>query len=121
MSKAAIKVSAFKHVVTIKEAPHRRAICETDMRYEVFLNGILFDQIYFNMTGYCGYLPLPDGTKLCLPESGISNYRREVAWINREAKALPAKPETPWRHDGKEWHGKRDEIIGRAKAASAAT
>ncbi len=104
------KRDASEHVVKIKEAPHRLSICETTMRYEVFLNGVLFEQIYFNMTGYVGYLPLPDGTKLCLPECGISNYRKEAALINRQAKSLTVAPETMWEHDGRDWKGEPSEV-----------
>lgn len=75
------------HVVTIKEAPRKRSICETKMRYDVFLNGVLFDTLYFNMRGYLGYLPLPGGEKLALPECGISAYKAEIRRINAEAKA----------------------------------
>ena len=116
--KSESKTVPFKHIVTIKEAPHRRAILEQEMRYEVFLNGILYDQIYFNMTGYQGELPLPDGTKLVLPECGISNYRKEAAWINREAKTLTNAPETTWHHDGQKWHGKKEEAYTAAEIQS---
>ena len=43
-----------KHVVTLREAPHKRAICETKMRYDVLLNGEQVGELHYNMTGYRG-------------------------------------------------------------------
>lgn len=76
------------HVIKIIEAPKKRSMCETKMRYDVLLNGKLFDTLYFNMRGYLGYLPLPCGSKLALGERGISAYRAEARRINAEAKAV---------------------------------
>ncbi len=76
------------HVLSLREAPHKRAICETKMRYDVLLNGQRVGELYFNMRGYCGYLPLPDGTNLDIGERGISSFRSEIRRINREAKSL---------------------------------
>ena len=42
-------------------------------------------EMYFNMTGYVGCLPQPCGTPFYFGETGITNYRAEVARINREA------------------------------------
>ena len=76
------------HVVSLGEAPHRRAICEQHMVYEVLVNGIPNgDLIRFNMRGYVGYLPLPNGRKMDIGEKGISAFRKEIGIINREAKA----------------------------------
>ena len=60
------------------------AIAERESRYDVMLDGALFDQLYYNMTGYVGYLPTPEGHRLMLPERGISAYKAEVAKLNRE-------------------------------------
>jgi hypothetical protein len=68
------------------EAPRKMAICETTMRYDVVLNGAVVDELYFNMRGYVGYLPLPTGGKLDIGEVSISRFRREVALLNREAR-----------------------------------
>ena len=51
------------HVIKIVEAPRKRSMCETKMRYDVMLNGEVFDTLYFNTRGYLGYLPLPGGEK----------------------------------------------------------
>ena len=79
------------HVIKIVEAPKKRSMCETKMRYDVLLNGKVFDTLYFNMRGYLGYLPLPDGTRLSMPEWGITAYKAEARRINAEAKASAAK------------------------------
>lgn len=70
--------------VELREAPHKRSICETHMRYDVLLDGKVFDTLYYNMTGYCGYLPTTSGSKLDIGERGISAFRREVSNLNRE-------------------------------------
>lgn len=82
-----VPATARPHLVTIEEAPRKRSMCETKMRYDVKLNGELFDTLSFNMRGYIGYLPLPDGERLSLGEVGITQYKKEIGIINREAKA----------------------------------
>jgi hypothetical protein len=64
------------------------AMFENTPRYRVLLHGKQVGELYFNMRGYVGNLPLPDGSWLAMPESGITAYRREVAQINREFKKL---------------------------------
>lgn len=58
-------------------------ICEREDRYDVLLNGEKFAQLYFNMRGYVGLLPLPNGHRLDIGERAISAYRKEVSAINR--------------------------------------
>lgn len=74
------------HVLTLKEAPHKRSMCETKMRYDVLVNGKVTETLYFNMRGYQGYLPLPDGGKLDIGEKAISAYKKEIGIINKDAK-----------------------------------
>ena len=76
-----VPAKAKPHEVTLKEAPHKRSIAETHMRYDVLLNGAVTDTLYFNMRGYQGYLPLPGGEKLDIGEKAISAYRKEIALI----------------------------------------
>jgi len=68
---------------------------ESTPRYNVMLRGVKVDQLFYNMRGYVGNLPTPDGSSLYVPESGISRFRREAAKLNREfaaaEKAMPAK------------------------------
>ena len=61
-----------------------RSMMEAESRFDVMLNGKLFYQLYFNMTGYCGYLPLPGGRRLDIGERPISVFRKEIARLNRE-------------------------------------
>ncbi len=70
--------------IQLREAPHKRAMCETKMRYDVLLDGKLFDTLYFNMRGYCGYLPTLDGKKLDIGERSISAFRAEIRKVNAE-------------------------------------
>lgn len=73
------------HKVALIESRHR-AMLQTVPDYDVTLNGVRVDKLTFNMRGYIGALPLPDGRKIVLPESSITVWRREVATINREAR-----------------------------------
>ena len=70
-------------------------ILEKESRYDVLLDGKLFDQLYYNMRGYVGYLPAPreDGTaiRLTIGERGIAAYRKEVAGLNKEWATLALK------------------------------
>lgn len=81
-----VPAAASPHVVTLKEAPHKRSMCETKMRYDVLVNGQVKETLYYNMRGYQGYLPLPGGGKLDIGEKAISAYKKEIGIINREAK-----------------------------------
>ena len=63
------------------------ATAETTPRYDVFLYGKLVERLWFNMRGYVGYLPTPDGNIFCPGECAITAYRREIATLNREYAA----------------------------------
>lgn len=63
---------------------------DTKPRYNVLLNGKVFSELYFNLKGYVGYLPIPPtGEKqtpgnLNLGEVGISKYKSEIRKLNKE-------------------------------------
>lgn len=57
-------------------------------RYDVELSGRIVGQLYFNLRGYVGVLPVPEGGNLTIGEQPITAYRREVAKLNREWKAV---------------------------------
>lgn len=84
--------------IEIVEAPHRKSVAEKEMRYEVLLKGVFFDELYFNTRGYVGGLPTPRGTRLVIPESSITSYRKEAARLNKEfadhAATLVASPKS---------------------------
>jgi hypothetical protein len=73
-----------KNAIELVENLRARAICETTPRFDVMLHGQKVDQLYYNMRGYVGYLPTPDGGRLDIGEKSISAFRREVAVLNRE-------------------------------------
>lgn len=63
-------------------------------RYHVYLDGLYWGELYFNMRGYTGcYLPVPPTESrpttgnLDIGEKGIGEYKREIARLNREWKA----------------------------------
>jgi hypothetical protein len=71
-----------KNRITLKPAPHKRAMLENRMRYDVMLDGRVFDTLYYNMTGYVGTLPLPDGGRLSIGETTLKEYRTEICKLN---------------------------------------
>lgn len=79
-----------KHVVSLRQAPHRMAIAETTMRYDVLVNGEVKGELYYNTRGYVGNLPLPNGKSLCMPEGSINRFLAEIRRINLEAKMKKA-------------------------------
>jgi len=81
-----------KSAITLRPAPHRKAICECEMPYGVLLHGQVFGALYFNLRGYQGYLPTPDGKKLDIGEKTLAAYKREIAVLNRAFKVdMPMK------------------------------
>lgn len=75
------------HVVKLVETRRGCAMMERTTRYDVVLNDQRIGQLSYNMRGYIGYLPLPGGAKLDIGERPIGAFRKEVARINREARA----------------------------------
>lgn len=60
-------------------------------KYVVLVHGKYFGDIYYNMTGYAGYLPLPPTAErkykignLDIGEVGISKFKREISGLNKE-------------------------------------
>ena len=70
--------------ITLVETREGCAILETHSLYHVLLHGKKVGELYFNMTGYVGYLPQPNGISLDIGERGISAYRKAAAQLNRE-------------------------------------
>lgn len=77
--------------ITLEERPRRMAMLETKMRYAIMVDGKEFSDVYYNMRGYRGYVPVvrDDGTigRLDPGEVGISVFRREIAAANRALAA----------------------------------
>lgn len=72
-----------QHKITLRGTREGCQLMEKEARYDVLLNGVKVGQLSFNMKGYCGTLPLPNGRKLVMPEAGIGTYRKMAARINR--------------------------------------
>lgn len=70
--------------ITLEERSGRH-ILERTPRYDILVNGIRKGELYFNMTGYVGYLPTVHGHNMDIGERGISAFRKEVVQLNREA------------------------------------
>jgi len=74
-----------KHpAIKLVETRRGCAIMESTPRIEVWFHGELFDTLYFNMSGYRGCLPCPEGGKLDIGEQSMGTYRKEVVKLNRE-------------------------------------
>ncbi|MDO5757318.1 MAG: hypothetical protein Q4P24_07355 [Rhodobacterales bacterium] len=79
--------------ITLQSKPSRH-FHDPYKHWQVLLNGSPWgDPFYYNMRGYRGVLPLPDGSPFDPGEVTLTQLRREVAQINREAKQ--ATPPTP--------------------------
>ena len=70
--------------IVLVETREGCAILGTHSRYHVLLHGEQVGELYFNMTGYVGYLPQPSGIPLDIGERGLSAFRKAVAQLNRE-------------------------------------
>lgn len=70
--------------IKLVAVPHKREPLETHMRYDVYFDGSLFDTLYYNLTGYVGFLPTPEGKKLSIGERSLTAYRKEMTRLNRE-------------------------------------
>lgn len=80
----------FRITLRSRPSPHFH---EPHKRWQVLLNGVPWgDPFYYNMRGFRGVLPLPDGRSFDPGEVTLTQLRRDVARINREAReaASPA-------------------------------
>ena len=73
-----------KKAISLVRTRHGCACCERQDRYDVLLYEKRIGQLYFNVTGYVGTLPTPEGSMFTVPESSIAMYQREAATLNRE-------------------------------------
>jgi len=75
-----------------------RDICETTPRYKVMFNGVMVDELRYNMRGYVGFLPYPSDDpsrpfdKLDIGEKNITAYRMEVKKLNKQWREQRATP-----------------------------
>jgi len=75
--------------IVLKPARAQHNIPSGQASYDVYLNGVFFDQLYYNLRGYRGYLPTPEGKSLDIGEKSLSAYKKEIANLNREFAAHP--------------------------------
>lgn len=76
----------FRITLHSKPSPH---FLDPYANWQVLLNGAPWGQpFYYNMRGFRGVLPLPDGGAFDPGEVTLTQLRREVARINREAKQV---------------------------------
>jgi hypothetical protein len=64
------------HIVAVKARPSKSRYVKarpSKSRYDVLLNGSLISELYWNKTGYCGKIPLPDGHFLSIGEKNITD------------------------------------------------
>ena len=73
-----------KHTIVLVETRENCSFCERTSRYNVLFNGKKVGQLYFNLRGYIGSLPTPNGHNLIIGEKPISAYRKEANKLNKE-------------------------------------
>ncbi len=84
---------SFRITLRSKPSPH---FGETTKRWQVLLNGKPWGEpFYYNMRGFRGVLPTPDGRSFDPGEVTLTRLRQEVAQINREAREAAASAPTP--------------------------
>lgn len=77
----------FKLTIEETKSPH---FLEREKRYDVKVNGVAVDELYYNMTGYRGSLMTVHGVRFDLGEKGISAWKKLAGTLNREAKDVLA-------------------------------
>lgn len=86
-----------KHQVRLAKAAPKHMM-ERQPRYDVMLNGERVGELYYNMRGYRGAIPMITGQQLDPGEVSIAAWRKEVAYVNAHAKKLLADLETASHH-----------------------
>lgn len=70
--------------LTLEEKPNRYSVPKD---YLVMYGEKEIGEVYFNMRGYVGFIDSPQ-LSFGLGECGISNYKRQLPRLNRQAAAL---------------------------------
>ena len=83
---------SFRITLQSKLSPH---FAERHKRWQVLLNGEPWGEpFYYNMRGFRGVLPTPNGAAFDPGEVTLTRLRQEVAQLNRKAReaasAIPA-------------------------------
>lgn len=70
--------------IELREMPRRWGDCRPSIA--VMLNGAKWGELYWNMRGYRGVLPLPSGRQFDAGEASITKWKRAAAEIMRDAR-----------------------------------
>lgn len=73
-----------KHVITIRPSTGSSRGNDKPLQ-DVHVNGEKQGELYFNLRGYRGTLPMVDGSQMDIGEAGLSAWKREARILNREA------------------------------------
>ena len=90
-------MTILKHHLRLAKAPPKHMM-EREPRYDVMLNGEQVGELYYNMRGYRGAIPLITGQNLDPGEISISAWKKEIAYANAHAKKLLADLATASHH-----------------------
>jgi len=73
-----------KPAVELIETRQGCEMMETTKRFNVMLHGVKVEQLWWNMKGYVGNLPTPDGLSLYVPEAAwrASGARSQNSTVN---------------------------------------
>lgn len=73
-----------KHVITIQPTSGSSRGSDKPLQ-DVLVNGEKRGELYYNLRGYRGTLPMVDGSQMDIGEAGLSAWKREARILNREA------------------------------------
>lgn len=68
-----------------------KSILQEEPDYLVILDNQVWGKLHYNMVGYVGYLPTPEGRKLSIGEKSLGTYKKEIAKLNREFRSRSKK------------------------------
>lgn len=68
------------------EAPHKRDICETTMRYDLVLDGMFVGEMWYNTQGYVVNTKLPGFVNSA--EQSLTTWRNEIRQWNKRNSLL---------------------------------
>ena len=69
--------------ITLKKNNTKREPMETKDRYDIHLNGEYWGELYYNIDGYVGRLPLANGGVLDCGEQSLSQFRKDITYLNK--------------------------------------
>lgn len=73
-----------QHIITIRPTSGSSRGSDKPL-HDVLVNGIKQGELYYNLRGYRGTLPMVGGSQMDIGEAGITAWKREARVLNREA------------------------------------